>query len=356
MHGEHRSLAVRALAGAAAVALLLAGCTGSSKADRAIHATTTTRGATTTTVPLPPSYPLTGVLQPDPAREKRPALVVKIDNVAPALPQAGVDAADLVYEEMVESQLTRLIAVYQSADAPRIGPVRSVRTTDLDIAAALNYPLFGYSGGNTGFVAQLRASPVVDVGAETYKGAYFNSGPHETPHSLYTTSASLYGLARANSRPPAPQFVYRAAGTPATGAGVAPATHVDVDFGDTVAAWDWDPASQRYQRSQDGSADVLQSGVRIGTANVIVQQITYVTDGYATGEGIDPPPPIPKGITVGSGTAVVLTGGSVIHARWSKSSPTSVTEFTDAAGQPIHLAPGPTWVELAPVGTTPTVR
>ena len=87
---------------------------------------------------------------------------------------------------------------------------------------------------------------------------------------------------------------------------------------------------------------------------MIVQFVAYTTDGYATGEGISPPPAIPKGQTVGSGTAVVLTGGTVIQANWTKASSTSVTQFTDSGGQPIQLTPGRTWVELAPVRARPT--
>jgi Protein of unknown function (DUF3048) N-terminal domain/Protein of unknown function (DUF3048) C-terminal domain len=347
----------RGAAAAVALVLVAGACTGTPKAERAILSTTTSSSSSTTsTVPPLPIYPLTGVLQPDAAKRQRVALVVKIDNVSPALPQSGVDAADVVFEEMVESQLTRLLAVYQSTDAPRVGPVRSTRTTDLDIVSALNYPLYGYSGGNTGFVAQLRGAAVIDVGAELYPAAYYNSGPHLTPHSLYTSTTALYNLGPAKTRTPPPLFVYRAAGQAVTAAGATPATHLDVSFGDTVAAWDWDPATKTYKRTQDGAPDVEQSGQRLTAANVIVQTIAYSTDGYASGEGIDPPPPIPKGETVGSGTALVMTGGMVIHGRWSKATATAVTQFTDSAGQPILLTPGQTWVELAPVGATPNVH
>jgi hypothetical protein len=261
-------------------------------------------------------------------------MVVKVDNVDPARPQAGLDAADVVFEEMVEGRVTRLIAIFQSTDAARIGPVRSTRTTDIDIVSALNHPLYSYSGGNANYVAQLRASPVVDVGADTYAAPYVRSGPHGAPPNLYTNTAAR----------------------PAVGAGATPATHVDLNFGFAAAIWDWDPAAQTWKRGQNGSADVLQSGQQIAAANVIVQFITYTTDGFATGEGISPPPAIPKGQTVGSGTAVVLAGGTVIQAKWTKASSTAVTQFTDSAGQPIKLTPGRTWIELAPGGVTANVH
>src|SRR5205085_10311953 len=97
---------------------LLAGCGGASKKAATTITTTTTTLVTTTTAP-PPTYPLTGLAADDPAKLKRPALVVKIDNADgsgnnSARPQIGLNQADVVYEEMVEGSVTRLAAVFQS--------------------------------------------------------------------------------------------------------------------------------------------------------------------------------------------------------------------------------------------------
>ena len=62
---------------------------------------------------------------------------VKIDNIAPALPQAGINRADVVVEELVEGGLTRLMAIFQCQSAPNIGPIRSARISDADILALL---------------------------------------------------------------------------------------------------------------------------------------------------------------------------------------------------------------------------
>jgi hypothetical protein len=137
---------------------------------------------------------------------------------------------------------------------------------------------------------------------------------------------------------------------------VAPASHIDMSFGMAAAAWDWDAASATWKRTQNGSPDIDQAGQQLAANNVIVQVINYTIDGYATGEGVVPAPPIPKGQSVGSGSATILTGGTVIRATWSKASPTAVTQFADSAGQPIALAPGRTWVELLPPGPAPNMH
>jgi hypothetical protein len=61
--------------------------------------------------------------------------------------------------------------------------------------------------------------------------------------------------------------------------------------------------------------------------------------------------PVPEANLVGSGDVAIFTGGSIVRGHWSKASVDAVTLYTDPAGQPIQLAPGPTWVELPPLGT-----
>jgi len=337
-----------------ALCLLMVGC---SSAHNASPGGGSPAGAATTTAPPPPVAPLTGLPQPDAAAVNQVAIVVKIDNVDEARPQAGLNGADVVFEEQVEGQLTRLLAIFQSSLPTQVGPVRSTRTTDIDIVSALNHPLYAYSGGNKNYVAQLDASPVVDVGAAKYAAPYYlYNGPHPSPHDLYADVAALLKLAPAGSGPPPPLFTYRAAHQAVTGAGARPVTHVDLSFGMATAAWDWNATAQLWERSQNGTPDVLQNGQQIAASNVILQVVPYVPDGYATGEGVNPPPAIPKGETVGTGTALVFTAGMVIAANWSKASPTAVTVYTDSLGHPILLTPGTTWVELAPTGTTPDVH
>jgi hypothetical protein len=206
---------------AVALAALAAGCGGSSH-KAAVTTTTTSTTLATTTSTVPPStsttatpaavYPLTGLGAASAAAVAHPALVVKIDNVVGALPQTGLNDADMVYEEMVEGGVTRLAAVFQQGAAPLLGPVRSGRTTDIAIVSDLNHPLFGFSGANPIFLAEIRAAPIVDVDAERESSAqYFRMGPHAAPHNLYTTTAKLFALdPNATNAPPGERVGHRA--------------------------------------------------------------------------------------------------------------------------------------------------
>jgi hypothetical protein len=59
---------------------------------------------------------------------------------------------------------------------------------------------------------------------------------------------------------------------------------------------------------------------------------------------------VPEGDLVGSGECWILTNGMIVKGTWSKPSTEAITAYTDAAGAPIKLTPGRTWVELPPIG------
>lgn len=102
-------------------------------------------------VPTPsvaPVWPLTGVAVKGTAKE-RPALAVKIENTSAARPQTGLEDADVVWETIVEFQVSRFVAVYHSHTPAEIGPIRSVRPMDPLILAPTN-GLLAFSGGQRG--------------------------------------------------------------------------------------------------------------------------------------------------------------------------------------------------------------
>src|SRR5438477_157056 len=140
---------------------------------------TSTRGTTTTTTgasnvfdPGADAWPLTGLHADDLAKRNRPALVVKIDNAPLARPPTGINAADIVVEEKVEDGVTRFFTIFHSADADVVGPVRSARTTDIELVGALNHPLFAYAGANARFQALVNQAPLIDVGVNRAPADY----------------------------------------------------------------------------------------------------------------------------------------------------------------------------------------
>jgi len=307
-----------------------------------------------TTTTAPPIYPLTGLPATDPARLARPALVVKIENVPEARPQAGIDAADVVWEEVVEAGLSRFIVVFQSRDADPLGPVRSIRPSDPTIVKPLS-PLFAYSGGTAKFINTLHAAGIVDLGVDSAAGgAYYRRGGRAAPHNLYTSTGRLYSKAPAGVGPPPKIFTYLLPGQPFAPAGAVPAVHLDAVIGQrSTATYDFDPASSTWKRGFNGTPQTVESGVQVAPTNVIVQFVGYV---ISPGDFDVVHEPVTLAQVVGSGDAWLLSQGKLAKGRWTKPAPEAATTYTDAAGAPLAMPAGQTWIELAPVGAPTTVR
>jgi Protein of unknown function (DUF3048) N-terminal domain/Protein of unknown function (DUF3048) C-terminal domain len=303
--------------------------------------TTTTVPTTTTTVPTttttaPPVAPLTG----GPGDFRRPALIVKIDNVSAARPQSGLRQADIVIEEPVEGNLTRLAAVFQSTDASVVGPVRSMRTSDLELLPMFGRPLFASSGGNAGVVPQLHQANVVDIG-NNVSGQGFRRDPgRPAPHNLFSSTPALYQKAPEAPPPPKPIFQYLRRGE-RPGPAAKPVHGIALRFGGAeVSRFTWDPAAQIWRRSQNGTPHMAAEGLQVGPRNVVVAEIDYDLSGQLGRS-------VPHAIVTGSGPAVVLTQGQAIRGSWVRPSLLHRLKFVAADGRTeIKLTPGQTFIEL----------
>ena len=205
--------------------------------------TTTTAAATTTTVAAPVA-PLTGLADPSGASLTRPALSVKVENTDAARPQAGIDQADVLYEEVVEGNITRFVAIFNSEVPGVIGPVRSVRAEDPDIVWPIG-GIFAYSGGAPVNVDAINAAPVHAVDESSAGDAMVrnesNQPPRDAPHNLYGLGPRLFDLG-GDPKPPPPLFQYMANGAPAVG----PQGVIDFHVNFTPpydVTWTWDAPS-----------------------------------------------------------------------------------------------------------------
>jgi hypothetical protein len=348
----------RAAVGLSTVIVVAAACGGGHKqaaptttAPPPTVTTTTTTVAPTTTLP-PPTFPLTGLPAKNAVVAHDPAVVIKIDNVVPARPQTGIQAADIVYDTEVEGGLSRLAAVFQSVYPLTVGPVRSGRLTDEGVADDLNHPVLVFAGTNGIFMPILQAQPVTLVTDSNYPGQFIRIGSN-TPHNLYSNVASLAALSVTHTGP-APLFHYLSSGQAFAGAGATPAAGVSFAFPAASVAWAWDAATGKWIRTQDGTPDVVVSGQQISATNVVIYFVPYIVSGVASGEGV-PNAVIPEGVLTGTGNAWIFSGGKVVKATWHRPNLTTPATYTDSTGAPTALTPGNTWVELAPVGTIPSI-
>ena len=141
----------------------------------------------------------------------RPVLTVKIENSVDARPQAGLEAADLVVEELVEGGITRFAAMFQSRMPRNVGPVRSVRNVDASLAGPTR-GLLAYSGGAGHVLRIVGHAPVQQLAPGQAGNAYYRSSRRRAPHNLYANTRKLY--AHAHRRHRTPPRTYRSLPTP----------------------------------------------------------------------------------------------------------------------------------------------
>jgi DUF3048 family protein len=300
-----------------------------------------TPGTSPTSPPPPPICPLTGQVAKNGHVPDRPVLAVKVENLPAARPQTGLSWTDIVYEEPVEANITRFIALYQCTDAARVEPVRSARFTDADILSQFGHAAIAYSGGVPKVQERLDGAGLVVVSASKYPDAFSRDPAREAPHNLYTSTKELYRLVgdRAGGAP-APIFAYTD-GTPrgkkTVGVHLPFSTYSDV-------YWRWDASAKRYLRWHGDVPHTYSDGTQVSATNVVVQVVDVKMTDVHDVNGVASP----EVVATGGGTAYVFRGGRMVKGTWVRDATSDVTRFLDAKGREIKLLPGNTWVELFP--------
>lgn len=274
----------------------------------------------------------------------RKLVAVKIDNHWSSRPQSGLEKADAVFEMVVESGITRFIALFHHSDSDWTGPMRSARPTDWTLVKPLNGVLL-VSGGQPWITRQFPNNGVSLIG---------DLGPpltnrwrqRKAPHNLYvnTYEARRVSEERRHDPEPPPQLFPRG---PFNGPDWASAASIFFDWSDTMdATWSWDGA--RYVRTVEGQPHLWQNreGTAIGqiTADVLVVLMAERYRACPSGSGSC----VPAWRTVGENRAMVFAEGRYAEGRWQRSDAGDWFAVTNPAGKPIVVPPGRMWIMIYP--------
>lgn len=208
---------------------------------------------------------LTGLQYPNEEAQNRRNLMVKISNYPPVVrPQSGLNQADVVWEYEVEGGVTRFAAIYRTNAPDHVGPVRSGRLVDLELAP-MYQALWAYSGSS---------QPIMDIvldGERTPWGynifspqfgdncdnagfCRFPQGDLAFEHTLYLDTNMLWALAdrrQVNLPERAKGFTFSE--DPIASELITNDIFVNW-YGQADARWQYDPSSGRYLRFTDGVA------------------------------------------------------------------------------------------------------
>lgn len=275
-------------------------------------------------------WPLTG-LPAEGEAPPHPVMVVKIDNTSSSNPQVGLSKADLVTEELVEGGATRLAVFYYSQVPAKVGPVRSMRATDIGIIEPADAVLVA-SGGAPPTVRRMQSAGIKTI-TEGGTG-YFRDGGRVAPYNLFM---DLPRLAR-SLKPADPPESYFPWGSAESFPGGQPARKISATFSPAhTTAWEFKGGSYRNLNSEAAAGDEFKPDT------VLVLKVKVGDAGYKDPAGN----PVPETKLTGKGEALVFHGGKVVRGSWSKKGLDSALSLSTKAGE-LTIPPGKVWMELVP--------
>ena len=279
-----------------------------------------------------------------------PILAVKIDDTAPAHPQAGLEDADIVYIEQVEGGLTRLAAIFSSKIPEVIGPVRSARISDIEILEQFGKVAFAYSGAQSKLLPVIASANVINLGAQRQSPQIYTTDPlRRAPTAMMLQAQKLMAnvakaqLPVATSKPIGWIFGEK----PETGTAI---SSVKVSWPANSYTATWSDEEKRWLLSHRDSPNLSSSGVHLGPTTFVIQLISITDSIYRDKVG----GVTPYSETVGTGKGYVLRDGLAIAANWSRPSGDQGTTWKTVTGDEIKFAAGQVWIALtdkAPVFT-----
>jgi hypothetical protein len=254
----------------------------------------------------------------------RHPIAVMIDDHPDARPQAGFNAASVVWHAPAEGGVPRYMLVFQDKVAASVGPVRSARYYFIEWASEWK-STYAHAGGSPNALALLRQK---GNGQLVYNADYARWGQPNAPyvwrvatrfapHNVYTTGQQLRRLAARLGAKDAP----------------------------VEAAWRFGEELPLEERRTGGSIRVTYR----------YNQIDYAYDRESNSylrSVMGPEKLLLEADIVGSGRAIIAVNGKTISGRWLKKNASAPTTFVDSKGRPVAFVPGQTFIQVVQTGTS----
>ena len=291
--------------------------------------------------------PLTGRLVSPEAAEQHP-IAVMVDDHRGARPQAGFNAASVVWHAPAEGGVPRYMLVFQEQIPESVGPIRSARQYYVEWAAELD-AMYVHHGGSPQALATLRQYGngrwVYNADGFRWQGRFvFRVRDRVAPHNVMTDGAHLRKLAKRlgaddgqikwpwSFAPDAPRDERPTGGT------------IKVIYPYETVTYKYDPVANRYLRYIDGSKKPqrdIADGQVVAPKNVVILRMFFgpLNDGHPNKHRLEAQ-------NVGKGEAWISTNGVTVKGTWRKASQTAPTRLFGPDGEEITLTVGQTFVQV----------
>lgn len=287
------------------------------------------------------NFPFTGIETSEGAKNR--PVGVMVNNHPVARPQSGLSQADIVFEILAESTITRFLALFQSEQPDVVGPVRSAREYYFELASGYD-ALYVYHGAAT-FINEMIESrgiehlngSIYDNDGTLFKRESFRQAPHNSYlqfHEVYDVAGSK-GYDTETFIEPLP-FLEKEE----TISGES-ASHVEILYkgrnpNDTVEFL-YDQETEQYTRSESQEETVeLNTEDPIQMDNVFIIETHHEVIDDAGRRKID---------FQAGGNAYLIQKGNIQEVEWINEDG-RIIPVKD--GQPVGFVPGKTWINVIP--------
>ncbi|MFC5713917.1 DUF3048 domain-containing protein [Thalassorhabdus alkalitolerans] len=281
-------------------------------------------------------YPLTGE-QADSHIVNRPLAVI-INNHPEARPQSGLQHADVVYEVLSEGAVTRFVAIYQSQQPVRIGPVRSARGYHIDLANGFD-AFFVTHGWSPEAERMLENNAAPYLSGLHHDGTLFQrSSDRSAPHNSYISYIdALSGLTSKGY-----EAEYEVRPLPfaeeETLEQTAEASKAEINYLDQYdVTYTFDQQSGSYLRATDNKKDIdLETQEPITISNILILEAPHKEVDEQGRRSIE--------LSTG-GNGILLQKGQAYDVEWKNIDGRLLPVKN---GKTVPLVPGNTWINIVP--------
>lgn len=274
-------------------------------------------------------------------------IAVVIENSPDARPQSSLSEAYIVYEFVVEGGITRYLAIYNSSDAEKIGPVRSARHNFLDYVLE-NDATFVHFGGSDQAYADIDSRDIEDLDGLIYDGIYFErDSSRYAPHNAYTSMTDIMEYMSDNYRTTSDsESIFTYSSNEVVLDNSEDATIIEIEYDNDIVKYEYDEENKVYNRFISDEEDIdAETDDQITVKNIIIQQVSYWTlTGIYAGYGVQD-----MG-SVGTGEGYYITEGQMIEITWEKEDEDTQTVYSTLDGEEIVLNDGNTYIQMQPEG------
>ena len=323
-------------------------------AETVSDTTVPTEAVTETTVPPEPVNlifnPLTGTTSMNErAAGKRPVAVM-VNNIKAALPQYGIEAADLLYELPVEGGITRMMAVYADYQGvPNVCSVRSCRYYYPILCLGMDAFYCHWGTDKTIALDTLNRTGIDHLDGGSLFGRIFfrdsdRLGKYASEHTGYLDGAKLGEYLEASGyrkeRDEAhqdPMFRFVSEDAQFTPSEIA-ATTVSLRFSSAYfSTFTYDAEKGVYLKQHSGSPQIDQhTGNQLSFENVFILQtdIHPREDNYL------------MDVALTEGTGYYAANGGMQTITWRKESETAPIRVYQADGAELQVNPGKSYIGI----------